>query len=141
MTIALRKVVIDTNVYVDWLNRGRHLDVMLGAGLVRHLSAVVQMELRVGARTLPAQRAIDKLSRAYRSAGRLIAPDAETFDAAGRVLRRLRDEGREARKASLVNDVLIALTARKLGAEIVTRDGDFDVIGPVTGVEIRRIAR
>ena len=53
---APRKIVLDTNVYIGWLNAGLHEDLMLGPGYVRFLSAVVQMELRAGATTLPARR-------------------------------------------------------------------------------------
>jgi hypothetical protein len=41
-----RKIVLDTNLYIGWLNAGLHPALMLGAGLVRYLSAVVNMELR-----------------------------------------------------------------------------------------------
>jgi predicted nucleic acid-binding protein len=113
------------------MNDGRRDVVMVGPGLVRYLSAVVQMELRVGARTLPARRAVDQLVRAYGGARRLIAPDAALFDAAGRTLRVLRDRGREVRRASLVDDVLIAHTARSLGACVLTADRDYEAIREV----------
>jgi predicted nucleic acid-binding protein len=45
------------------------------------------------------------------------------------VLRELRAKGRETRRASLVHDVLIALTAREIGATVITGDvSDFEVI-------------
>lgn len=141
--MILRKVLLDTNLYIGWLNRGIHEDLMIGPGLVRYLSAVVQMELRAGATTLPARRAVDHLSRAYRSAGRIVAPDAEVFDHAGRTLRRLREAGREVRRASLVNDVndvLIALSARSLGATVLTADEDYDAIRAVLDFKLERVA-
>ena len=45
----MTKVVLDTNVYIGWLNQGLHADLMLGPGFVRYLSAVVWMGLRIGA--------------------------------------------------------------------------------------------
>jgi hypothetical protein len=66
---------------------------MRAPGLVRYLSAVVTMELRVGARTLPARRAVDHLVRGYEAGGRQIAPGRALPDAAGRTLRLLRDRG------------------------------------------------
>ncbi|WP_437742914.1 PIN domain-containing protein [Sorangium sp. So ce1504] len=137
--MILRKVLLDTNLYIGWLNRGIHEDLMIGPGLVRYLSAVVQMELRAGATTLPARRAVDHLCRAYRGAGRIVAPDAEVFDHAGRTLRRLREAGREVRRASLVNDVLIALSARSLGATVLTADEDYDAIRAVLDFKLERI--
>ncbi|WP_437547508.1 PIN domain-containing protein [Sorangium sp. So ce367] len=137
--MILRKVLLDTNLYIGWLNRGIHEELMTGPGLVRYLSAVVQMELRAGATTLPARRAVDHLCRAYRSAGRIVVPDADVFDHAGRTLRRLREAGREVRRASLVNDVLIALSARSLGATVLTADEDYDAIRAVLDFKLERI--
>jgi predicted nucleic acid-binding protein len=139
--MTLRKVVLDTNLYIGWLNHGHHQDLMMGTGLVRYLSAVVQMELRFGAKTLPARRGLDQLVRAYRTAGRMVTPDAELFDEAGRVLQRLREMGREIRKASLVNDVLIALSARSLGATVLTSDEDYKAVRGVMEFRLEMITR
>ena len=58
-----------------------------------------------------------------------MAPSPAAWKRAGAVLRGLRSRGREVRRASLVNDMLIALTARDTGATVFTRDGsDFGVI-------------
>jgi predicted nucleic acid-binding protein len=138
--MILRKVLLDTNVYIDWLNQGLHEELMVGPGLVRYLSAVVQMELRIGAKMLPARRAVDQLSRAYRAAGRIITPSADLFDQAGRTLQRLREEGREVRRSSLVNDVLIALSARSLGAAVLTADEDYEAIRSVLDFKLEWVA-
>lgn len=135
----LRKVVLDTNVYIDWLNAGLHEEVMIGPGLVRYLSAVVQMELRVGAATLPARRAVDHLVRAYEASGRHVEPGRALFDATGRTLRLLKGRGREIRRASLVSDVLIAHTARSIGAAVLTNDRDFEVIRSVLEFELEMV--
>jgi predicted nucleic acid-binding protein len=116
----VKKVVLDTCVYIDWLNQGRHDEIMLGAGFVRYLSAVVAMELRAGVQHRGTRDATSALIRAYRSAGRLVAPSSEVFERAGAVLRQLKLAGRDVRQASLCNDVLIALTARSIGASVVT---------------------
>ena len=109
---------------------------MIGPGLVRYLSAVVHMELRVGAGTLPARRAVDQLVRGYEASGRHVEPARALFDGAGRTLRRLKERGREIRRASLVGDVLIAHTARSLGAAILTGDRDFETIRSVLDFEL-----
>ena len=123
-----RKVLLDTNVYIGWLNGGLHADLLLGPGLARYLSAVVAMELGVGARLLPARRALDQLVRAYQVGGRVVVPDAQVFDRAGRVLQRI-----------LVNDVLIALSARSIGATVVSADADFEVIETVVDFKLELI--
>lgn len=137
--MILRKVILDTNLYIGWMNQGLHEELMLGPGLVRYLSAVVLMELRVGATMLPARRALDQLARPYRAGGRLVTPGAEIFDQAGRTLQRLRESGCEVRKASLVNDVLIALSARSIGATLLTADADYQAIGSVVEFKLEMI--
>ena len=128
----MKKIVLDTNVYIDWLNRGLHETVMLGPGLVRYLSAVVVMELRAGVSPRASRDAVDALTRGYRSAGRLVTPSSEVFERAGAVLRKLKLAGHNVRDASLCNDVLIALTARSIGATVVTANAaDFASIQQV----------
>jgi predicted nucleic acid-binding protein len=138
--VRLRKAVIDTNLYIDWFNRGLREDLLLGRGLVRYLSAVALMELRTGATMLPARRAVDHLVRAYGSGGRIVAPPIDVFDRAGRTLQRLRESGREIRRSSLVHDVLIAHTARALGATVFTADADYEAIHAVLDFDLERVA-
>ena len=128
----MKKALFDTNLYVGWFNEGLHEALLLGPGLVRYLSSVVQMELRVGAATRSSRRLLDQLVRAHKASERLVTPSTSVFDEAGLVIRALRMAGREVRQASLVNDVLIALTARTLGATVYTADGmDFAAIRAV----------
>lgn len=139
--MKLRKVVLDTNLYVDWLNRGTHEALFSGPGLIRYFPVIVHMELSAGATNVRAQRAVDKLVRTYRSAGRLVVLDARGFEAAGVALRTLRKRGVEVRRASLVNDVLIALSARSVGATLITADSDFEAIGAVVDFRCERVLR
>jgi predicted nucleic acid-binding protein len=90
------------------------------------------MELRAGAHTRAGRAAVDHLVRSYEAGGRLVAPTRGVFDRAGSALRQLRLAGRDIRSASFVNDVLIALTAREMGATVVTANvGDFEAIRAV----------
>jgi predicted nucleic acid-binding protein len=114
--------MLDTNVYIDWLNAGAHERWLKGGELVRHLSAVVLMELLAGATTRRAQRAVALIAREHERVGRTVHPSRNAWEGAGVVLRRLQASGRDTRRASLVNDVLIALNAREIGATLVTRD-------------------
>lgn len=136
----MKSVVLDTNIYVDWLAGGLHADLVIGPGLRRHMSAVVAMELRVGARTLRGRRAVQRITRTFQRTGRIIVPSAAVFELAGDTLQRLADAGREIRRASLSHDVLIALSARAIGATVITRDRDFEAIAAVTPFDLHLVA-
>ena len=54
------KVILDTNVFVDYLRAGMHAEWVLGpaSGRIRFLSSVVLLELRLGAYTSRRRRAV-----------------------------------------------------------------------------------
>lgn len=136
-----RVAVLDTNIYIDWINRGLHEAVAVGPGYVRFLSSVVLMELRAGARAGRATRALDRIVRAHEAGNRLAVPSATVFDETGSVLARLARRGIETRRASLVNDVLIALTCRSIGATLYTANGkDFETIRSVRPFRLEVLA-
>jgi predicted nucleic acid-binding protein len=123
----VRRLVIDTNIYIDWFGREQHGDLLFQRDTVKYLSAVVLMELLVGAYSPPARRFAARLEKAFQSVGRVLTPSALAFHEAGEVLRRLKDRGYKVSGShSIVNDVLIALSARSIGATVVTSNvGDF----------------
>jgi predicted nucleic acid-binding protein len=126
------KVLLDTNVFIGYLRAGLHAEWVLGrmSHTIRFLSAVVLMELRFGADTPRRKRAVDSIQRAF-PAGRLIAPTPSVFEQAGRVFRVLHRNGAGLQdRLGPLNDLLIALTARQIGATVVTNNLD----------EFRRIA-
>ncbi len=127
----MKKVVPDSDVYIDWLNTGRYGDVLLAKGFLKYLSALVLLELEAGAFSKRDQRLVEKLARGFDQAGRIIVPTASDYREGGKLLRRLQEEkGYDLSKAySLVNDVLIALSARRIGAMVITRNAkDFEAI-------------
>jgi predicted nucleic acid-binding protein len=124
-------LVIDTNLYVDWINSGHFGEFLFEPGAVKYLSAVVLMELRAGAFGAADRRLVRRLQAAFEKAGRLLVPTGAVFDEAGETLRRLQAERgyNLAASHSIVNDVLIALSARTTGAVVVTQNGrDFRAI-------------
>ena len=120
----MRRLVIDTNVYIDWLNKGRHEDVLFQRDAVKYLSAVVLMELRAGAVLRADRRRVRRLETAFERAGRILAPSKALFAEAGDTLRRLQIEAGYNIGGShwVANDVLIALSARSIGATVVTQN-------------------
>ena len=122
----IRRVLLDTNVFIDYLRDGRHAHWIEGhvAGTQRILSSVVAMELRLGADTLRRRRAVARLRAAF-PAGRVLAPDGAAFDRAGDLFARIWPSGSApADRLGPMNDLLIALTARGVGATVVT--GNLD---------------
>ena len=122
----MRRLVIDTNIYIDWFNAGRHEEVLFQRDTVKHLSAVVLMELRAGAFSLRERRLAQRLESAFVKAGRILVPSRAVFVEAGDALRHLQaNRGFHIETShSIVNDVLIALSARSIGATVVTQNED-----------------
>jgi hypothetical protein len=120
----MRRVVIDTNVYVDWINRGQHEAVLFQPETVKYLSAVVLMELRAGAFSPSDRRLLQRLQTAFERAGRVLTPSRGVFAEAGDALRRLQADRvyKIGASHSIANDVLIALSARSIGATLVTQN-------------------
>ncbi len=93
-----------------------------------HLSAVVLLELRAGARTPQQIRALeDGIVGPFARRRRVFAPSIGAYRTAGEVLAKLavREGWTAAAKPSLVHDALVAASCREEGITLVTRDQDF----------------
>ena len=117
----MRCALIDTNVYIAHWERGLHgqaLATIHASYLVRH-SAVVLSELRRGARTTTARRTVDQL---HRLAPAIWEPLPEDWWEAAKLIRDIGDQqGWETiKRREFQNDALVALTARRHGATVVT---------------------
>lgn len=120
----MRRLILDTNLYIDWLNVGAHAPILFQSDAVKFMSAVVMMELLAGAHALRDRTRLHELFRTFSKLGRMIIPSAETYEEAGGVLRQLQTtHGYNLHHAySLTNDVLIALSARAVGGTVVTQN-------------------
>jgi len=130
----MRRLVIDTNLYIDWLNAGRHEAALFQRDAVKYLSAVVMLELYAGAFSPRDRRIVRSLVTAFDRAGRILVPSNAIYEDAGHTLRALQESRgyRVAGSPSLVNDVLIALSARAVGATVLTSNArDFAAIREV----------
>jgi predicted nucleic acid-binding protein len=127
----MQRVVIDTNVYIDWINDGQYEAVIFQREAVKHLSAVVIMELAAGAFSVRDRRLVRDVASAFGKVGRILAPTVSIYQEAGEVLRQLQESlGYTLASAyGLANDVLIALSARSIGAVVITQnERDFAAI-------------
>ncbi len=125
------KVLLDTNGLIDYLRADLHADWIFGgvSNIIRFLSSIALMELRIGADTPRRQRAVGRIQAAF-PPSRLIAPLPQLFDHAGRLFRTLYGDGSGIDdRLGPVNDLLIALTARQIGATVLTSNvDDFEQI-------------
>ena len=127
----MRRVVIDTNIYIDWLNEGRYEDIIFQREAVKHFSSVVLMELLAGAFSTKDRKLIRDITLPFAKADRIVTPTVSIYEEAGDVLRRLqRLHGYSMPNAyGLVNDVLIALSACSISASVITQnEHDFAAI-------------
>ncbi len=133
--------ILDTSVYIGHWERGLHdeaLTAVQDAFVVRH-SAVVLSELRRGARTREAQRLVNTL---LRLAAVLWEPHAADWWEAGDLIRKIGDaQGWEtSKRRDFQNDTLIALTARRHGATIVTADRvDFGLLAEALRIPVLHV--
>jgi len=122
--------IIDTSVYIDHWERGHYqqaLEDVKRAFIVRH-SSVVLSELRRGARTRDARRLVDALFRVARVQWE---PTAADWWETGRLVRVIGDARGwdRSKRRGFQNDALIALSARRHGATVVTANhGDFELL-------------
>jgi predicted nucleic acid-binding protein len=130
--------IIDTGIYIGHWERGLHQKVLqtVRRGFVVRHSAVVLSELRRGARTRKAEQLAEAL---YRLAHVRWEPSAPDWWEAGKLVRDVGDtkHWERSKRREFQNDALIALTARRHGATVVTDNRvDFEVLAERIGIEI-----
>lgn len=138
-----RPIVLDTNVYVQALR-----DAAASQALAEFhaayapwewLSGVVAQELRIGVGARGAERLEANIFRPFEDRGRLVTPSYRCWKQAGAVLRAYAERwGPAIRRLprSLVNDVLLALSCREIGAVLITHDlTDFERIARIARFE------
>ena len=123
-----RFAVLDTSVYIENFRTGRFTRQILESPLVPRCSAVVLHELLRGARTSAELAFVHDLLRQCR----VVTPTEGHWIEAAEILKRVRIRERydAAKIREMTFDVLIALSARSIGATLVTcNEVDFRAIG------------
>jgi predicted nucleic acid-binding protein len=128
-------ILLDTNVYLFAMRSEQ------GAASFEHrfvplvfktyLSGVVAEELYAGALDVEAVRLIERYVGALQRAGRVVTPSFRAWKEAGKLVARItRDEpSRKSKVQQMLNDILVASSARRIGAELFTFNGrDFELI-------------
>jgi predicted nucleic acid-binding protein len=127
------RFVLDTSLYIRILLDARFAETVAPA-LRRmaprlYLSSVVRAELTQGARGDRGRALVDRLARALERVGRVVTPSHDEWVEAAAVQSRIWDSSPTLRSKRLLHDILLATSARRIGARIVTDDErDFAVI-------------
>lgn len=119
--------LLDTAIYIENFRSGRFTFRLLQSSFIIRCSSVVLHELLRGARTATERKFVFELSRQCQ----VLTPTEQQWLKAADILNRLRRrEHYEAVKVrELAFDVLIALSARSIGASVITTNhADFQAI-------------
>lgn len=124
----MAKHLIDTDLYIDLIQSGTTLAVIRelyetdAPGI--YFSSIVAQELLAGAQSPAGKKRAEELLGPFERVGRVITPSHMHWKEAGSVLARILHDRRDLRNKvpALVNDCLLALTARSLGATLYTRN-------------------
>jgi len=124
---AANLAILDTSVYIDNLRSGRFKDEILALPYVIRLSAVVLVELSRGAQSQQMKKFVEDLANNLR----IITPTEREWAVSGGVVNRIATAKHfDIHKTREIHfDVLIALSARRIGAVIITCNGaDFTAV-------------
>jgi len=124
------KHLIDTDLYIDLIQSGITLPLIREIydkdtpGI--YFSSVVAQELLADARSSAARRRVEILYRPFERVGQVITPTHGQWKDAGGILAKVLDDRPDLKTKlqALVNDCLLALSARSLGATLYTRNRD-----------------
>ena len=131
--MADAKIVYDTSFYIEFL-RSKSFALSIRSRYeadipVTVFSSVVEQELLAGATDQLKVAAVEGLYRPFERARRIVTPSHSIWQQAGRVLGtmgRTRGDLVDRLGGSFVNDLLIALSARSIGATVVTLKMTFE---------------
>ena len=120
----MQPALFDTSLYITALRRGSEAALAvrrLAADAPLWLSAVVLEELYAGAGDQE-RRAVERLERDFDRVKRVLVPNLSDWTQTGRVLARLAAKYGygQVGQARLTNDALIAMSAGRLGIQVLT---------------------
>ena len=138
------KYVFDTNIYIHVLqdrafaltHAQRYSDLLPST----YFSSVVAQELLVGCMDDLAVRRVQKFLEPFERVRRIINPSYADWKEAALIVVKITRRRRDlmSKKFALINDVLIALACRSIGATLVTRNlKDFEIIRGIIGFRFR----
>ncbi|MBI3328804.1 MAG: type II toxin-antitoxin system VapC family toxin [Nitrospinae bacterium] len=124
----------DTNVYIEAIQVGPTADsyqLLLSTLPRTYLSAVVVQELYTGTLDAFGARLVGTFVHQVEKTGRTVVPTSRDWKEVGKLLARIsrQEPAPRTRLPRLVNDVLLAMSARQIGATLFTfNEADFRLI-------------
>jgi len=144
MAEYLTKVILDTSIYIPFINAGiSHPVLELECKPLFYMSAVVIEELYAGAFDKISVKLLDRMYETFENLGRVIVPEASDWQKTGKVIAKFGQKYGFGKKflSKTTNDVLIAFSARRIGAIVVTNNTkdflrikefvDFEIYGEI----------
>ena len=122
------KYIFDTNIYIHCLQDRafalRHADQYARFLPLTYFSSVVAQELLVGCTDDLAVRRVQNFLLPFERVRRIVNPTYQNWKDAGLIVVKitLRQPNLKSKKIALVNDTLIALSCRDIGATVVTQN-------------------
>jgi predicted nucleic acid-binding protein len=119
-------VLLDTNVYLAAMKSDRGAEAFrrrfLPLVFQTYLSSVVAQELYAGALDKDAERLVERHAGALERAERVVTPNFRDWKEAGKLSAQMtrKEPGKKSGIQSMVNDILLALCARRIGADLYT---------------------
>lgn len=128
-----QKVIIDTNVYIDIFNSGRHEHLRAPFRYIVFLAYPVLHELWMGASGRREIKHLTAFQNRFLRLKRLVLPTPATLVHIGRACHALRRSGRlDPVHPKHYNDISIAALAHQVGATVITKNvNDFKMIRKV----------
>ncbi len=128
----MRPLIVDTNVWIDWL-RGKNVELReLSRDRILFMPSIVAMELLSGAKDRKSYKTVIELINSFDRHKRILVHTKEDYLMAGEALA---DLGWPASRKS--NDALVISTARRMGAEVLTKDqSDFKQLAALVSVSL-----
>lgn len=141
-------ILLDTNIYLFAMQSRSGADFFerrfLPLTFQTAVSGVVAQELYAGALDAGAVRLVERYIGALERAGRVVTPTFQDWKEAGKLGARItrKEPGRKSRVQQMLNDLLLALSARRIGADLFTfnRD-DFELIRRHTPFSLKVLRR
>jgi predicted nucleic acid-binding protein len=129
------KYILDTNIYLYAINSeaGEEFFTRRFFPLIfrTYLASVVIEELYAGAIDTQAIRLVERYVRALERTSRIVSPTFQDWKDAGKLVAQItrKEPGRKSKVQQMLNDILLALCARQIGATVCTFNrSDFTLI-------------